>query len=155
MDQGLNWDLARALNGFAGHSALLDGVAAIVATDLVFLMLLVVVAWWFVPRPFVAHSVQLLVASATDSSFPSDHATAAFTMASTALLRGSRGRWALTVGALLVAIARVYVGAHYPADVIAGAALGFGWSLVFVRLDSWLASPYSWTIGIARRLRLG
>jgi undecaprenyl-diphosphatase len=189
MDQGLNWDLARALNGLAGRSALLDAFATIVATDLVFLIFLTVVVWWFVPpsngvgqraalaalgalvcgqilnliighfvfvpRPFVAHSAHLLIASATDSSFPSDHATAAFTVAGTALLRGLRGRWALTLGALLVAIARVYVGAHYPADVIAGAALGFGWSLVFFWLDSWLASPYSWTIGIARRLRLG
>jgi undecaprenyl-diphosphatase len=185
----VNWELARALNGLAGRNALLDAVAAVVATDLIFLIVLSVAVWWlvprgnrasqhaalaaigalacgqilnlvighfvFVPRPFVAHSVHLLVSSATDSSFPSDHVTAAFTIAGTAVLRGTRGRWLMTVGATLVAISRVYVGAHYPTDVIAGAALGFGWSIVFLWLDAWLASPYSWTIGVAQRLRLG
>jgi undecaprenyl-diphosphatase len=188
LDQGLNWDLTRSLNGLAGRAALLDSIAVIVATDLVFLILLAVVVWWFVPRsngawqhaalaalgalvcgqilnliighfvfvprPFVAHSVQLLIPSATDSSFPSDHATAAFTVAGTALLRELRGRWLVTICAILVAIARVYVGAHYPADVIAGAALGFVWSVVFFWLEPWLSYPYSLTIGFARRIHL-
>lgn len=188
MTDGLNWDVARALNGVAGQYPLLDRAAEVIATDLVFLILLAIAVWWFVlpgnevgkraalaavaavicgqvlnhaigllvfvPRPFVAHQVHLLIASATDSSFPSDHVAAAFCVAGTAFFRGIRGGWLLVAGAVLVAIARVYVGAHYPLDVIAGAVLGLLWSAVFLRLDPVLASPYAATIGLARRFHL-
>ena len=32
--------------------------------------------------------------------------------------------------ALLVAVTRIYVGAHYPRDVVAGAILGIAWGLL-------------------------
>ena len=58
------------------------------------------------------------------TSFPSDHATAAFAIA-VALLRRHRkaGAIALVLAGLL-AIARVAVGTHYPSDVLAGALIG-------------------------------
>ena len=59
-----------------------------------------------------------------------------------------------TACALAMAFDRVYVGAHYPLDVIAGAVLGLLWSAVFLRLDPVLAIPYAATIGFARRLHL-
>lgn len=189
MDQGLNWYLARALNGWAGHFPVLDGAAALVANDLVFLVVLAVAAWWFlpssddagkraalatvgavvvgqvvnlaighfvfVPRPFVAHPVLLLVDAARDSSFPSDHATAAFSVATAALLWRMPGRRLLLPGAALIALARVYVGAHYPADVLVGAGLGAMWTMLAFRLDGRLRPLYGLAIGAARRVHLG
>lgn len=61
-----------------------------------------------------------------DSSFPSGHALVVSIGASFVLARFSR-RWLsslLTVEAVVVCFSRVYVGAHYPSDVVAGAALG-------------------------------
>jgi undecaprenyl-diphosphatase len=61
------------------------------------------------------------------SSFPSGHSASAFAFAVGAgseLPRGSRVP--LYVLASSVAFSRVYVGAHYPGDVLAGAALGAG-----------------------------
>jgi undecaprenyl-diphosphatase len=77
-------------------------------------------------RPFVAHPgvAHRLIAHARDAGFPSDHATGAFAIAVAMLL------FEPLIGALLMALAvvvifaRVYVGVHYPGDVLAGAALG-------------------------------
>ncbi len=77
-------------------------------------------------RPFVAdpHSVHLFSSHASDSGFPSDHATAAFAIATAILLRKKRaGVFALAAAAVL-AVGRVALGVHYPSDVLAGAALG-------------------------------
>ena len=86
----------------------------------------VIVHLWQRPRPFVSHPdvVHLFVQHATDPSFPSDHATAAFAIAVSILLRNRRvGLLALAM-AILVAVGRVAVGVHYPGDVIGGALLG-------------------------------
>lgn len=59
------------------------------------------------------------------SSFPSDHAVLFFTLA-TGLFCVSRklGAFALLYVSLIVALPRVYLGLHYPTDILAGAALG-------------------------------
>jgi undecaprenyl-diphosphatase len=58
-------------------------------------------------------------------SFPSGHATTSFACAATlARFVSTRVAVALYVLAALVAWSRVYVGVHYPLDVVAGAVLG-------------------------------
>ena len=61
------------------------------------------------------------------SSFPSDHATLFFALA-TALFFVSRrvGVWAMIYVFVVVCIPRVYVGIHYPTDILAGMVLGGG-----------------------------
>ena len=78
------------------------------------------------PRPFVTHpdGVHLFAKHAADASFPSDHATAAFAIATAIFLRDRRlGAIVLALAAMLAA-ARVALGLHYPSDVTAGAAVG-------------------------------
>ncbi len=85
-----------------------------------------ILVFWSRPRPFSAHpgSVHTLVSRSTDGSFPSDHAAAAVAIAVVLFLFHRRlGALALIVAGL-VCLARVYVGAHYPGDVTAGAAVG-------------------------------
>ena len=59
------------------------------------------------------------------SSFPSDHAVLFFAL-STGLLFVSRkaGIFALAYTALFIAFPRIYLGLHYPTDIIAGAEIG-------------------------------
>ncbi len=71
--------------------------------------------------------------SARGKSFPSGHTGQAFFTA-TMLLRlmdGGLPVWLLMyVTALLVGISRMYLGMHYPRDVLAGGILGTFWGIV-------------------------
>jgi undecaprenyl-diphosphatase len=109
----------RSVNGrhgvvAAGCSALLALGAAHLVADL-----------WARPRPYIAHpGTHLFIARSGDPSFPSDHATAAFAIAVALLLRHRKAGWIAIAMAVVLSVARVAVGTHYPADVLAGAAVG-------------------------------
>jgi undecaprenyl-diphosphatase len=60
------------------------------------------------------------------SSFPSGHAATSFACAATLAWLTPLSPVALYTLAALIAFSRVYVGVHYPLDVIGGAALGLG-----------------------------
>jgi undecaprenyl-diphosphatase len=68
--------------------------------------------------------VHLLARHAADPSFPSDHATAAFAIAVSLLLRQRAWGAVVLVLSVVLAAGRVAMGIHYPTDVIGGAALG-------------------------------
>jgi undecaprenyl-diphosphatase len=95
----------------------------------------VLAALWNRPRPFVTHPDQVhqLLAHGADSSFPSDHAAAAFAIATVLFAHHRRLGLLALAAAALVGYARVYVGDHYPADVLSGAAIGVVVGLTLVR----------------------
>jgi undecaprenyl-diphosphatase len=84
------------------------------------------------PRPTVLHLVH-----ATGSSFPSGHASesAAAGIALILLTRGARRYQLLmvtvivTVLVVMISASRVYLGVHYPTDVVVGMALGSAWGV--------------------------
>ncbi len=74
-------------------------------------------------------------------SFPSGHTAQTFflmTLLSHWFQLGVGGTVALYAGATLVGFTRVYVGAHYPRDVIGGAVLGSIWGVVAMLVDPFL-----------------
>src|SRR3712207_3920627 len=123
-----------ALGGRNGRWAALAGLAALVVG---FAFSEVLKSIVMQPRPFVSlPDVRLLVSPASSYSFPSVNATYAFAASSGASLTAQRllGRlpvwgWGLLVLAIAVSYSRVYVGVHYPGDVLSGALLGIsiGW----------------------------
>ncbi|MFJ8020869.1 phosphatase PAP2 family protein [Streptomyces sp. NPDC096311] len=94
------------------------------------------------PRPFVDHQgLDVLVGGKTDFSFVSDHAT--LTMAIGVGLFVANRRFGLVgIGiALLEGFCRVYMGVHYPTDVIGGFALGTAVALLLSPLAMALLTP--------------
>ncbi len=88
------------------------------------------------PRPYdVTTALTPLVEHLSDYSFPSGHTACAFACAVVLfrLLPKKFGIPALVL-AFLVAISRLYVGVHYPTDVICGALFGTAAALIACRL---------------------
>ncbi|SHE57482.1 phosphatase PAP2 family protein [Streptoalloteichus hindustanus] len=87
-------------------------------------------------RPFESRPVVQLVQHEPGVSFPSNHATAAVTVALVVGVFVS-ATWGLALGvpAALVALSRVFVGVHWPADILCGAVVG----LVATLLVRWAA----------------
>ncbi|AIY16304.1 phosphatase PAP2 family protein [Pimelobacter simplex] len=115
-------------------AALWAPVGALVALGLNQLL----VAAFAEPRPFtVVPDALVLVARSTDPSFPSDHSVMAGAVAAGVLLAQGRRRvlTGVTLGlAVLMAATRVYVGAHFPLDVLAGLLVGAAIALASYRL---------------------
>jgi undecaprenyl-diphosphatase len=90
-------------------------------------------------RPFVSDPTSRVVGyQPTTQSFPSGHSTTAFA-AATVLSYAVRGRglalaWLLAAG---IAFSRIYIGVHYPLDVVVGAMLG-------AALGVWVTGGRAW-----------
>jgi undecaprenyl-diphosphatase len=117
------------------RAALLAGISAFLALGIG------QVIGWIVnrPRPY-SLATHVLIGRTVDSSFPSDHATLAFAVALLLWYYHKKLSLSLLALALMLSFARVYVGVHYPTDVLGGAILGSGVGLVVGKLS--LRSPW-------------
>ncbi len=134
----------------------------------------------FEPRPFVTHTVHQLITHPADDSFPSDHSAWSFAVFGlllfvlipamlTALRRPSIDSHQspfplLIVPTLLlilafviactIGVARIYVGVHYPGDILGGSIDGLIAALLITLLSRWLSQPTQAVLRFAHRLRL-
>ncbi len=67
-------------------------------------------------------------------SFPSNHAFNNFAAATFYYRLYPRLKWVLFITASLIALSRVYLGLHYPSDILGGALLGVILGYVFARI---------------------
>ena len=137
-DYGLVWllllGILAVLGGRTGRWAALAGlIALVVGVAFSEAMKNLVMQ----PRPFLSlPDVRLLVSPPSSYSFPSVNVTYAFAASSGASLAARRllGRlpiwgWSILALAAAVSYSRVYVGVHYPRDVLSGEIIGIsiGW----------------------------
>jgi undecaprenyl-diphosphatase len=112
----------------------LASASALAAAGLALLINQLIAKLWHRGRPYQAHRVYHPYAHSHDPSFPSDHASAAFGIAFAVLLYDRVVGAVFIVIAVLIAVGRVVLGAHYPGDVLASVAVGFLAAIVVARL---------------------
>lgn len=108
------------------RGAFLAGVSTLIALGIA-----QIIAFLYpLQRPYLTDTAHLLIERSNDPSFPSDHAVFGFAIA-TMVWRYNRKAGIIFIWlAVLVGFSRVYVGTHYPLDVVGGAALGIIVSLI-------------------------
>ncbi|WP_108470218.1 phosphatase PAP2 family protein [Rhodanobacter thiooxydans] len=101
------------------------------------LLNLVIGAVWDRARPFVAGVGQAWIFHAATGSFPSDHLTVQWVVAGILLLNQRSRVWGIGIAllGLPMAWARIYLGVHYPGDMLGALAMGglvmlSGWAVV-------------------------
>ncbi len=96
-------------------------------------------------RPFVALSFTPLF-SETSWSFPSGHATFFFAIATGIYFYDKQWGRRFLLFALLISLARVAAGVHYPSDIVAGALLGAGTAYFISKISKrWLVEETNQT----------
>lgn len=113
----------------------LASASALASAALAMLIAQVITRIWARDRPFAAHAdAHVWGRRSPDPSFPSDHASAAFGIAFAVFLFDRAVGLIFIAAATLISVGRIFVGAHYPADVLAGALVGVGAALLVVRV---------------------
>jgi undecaprenyl-diphosphatase len=103
------------------------------------------------PRPFVDHEgLDVLAKGKTDFSFVSDHATLTMAVA-VGLFLVSRKVGLVAIGvAVAEGFCRVYMGVHYPTDVVGGFALGTAVALLLAPLAMAMLTPVAAAVARSR-----
>lgn len=127
--------------GRFGREVAILGLAALVLSNVVVIVLKIIVAE---PRPFMALPNVDLLTPESGSSFPSGHTATSFAAAALIGLRYHRKTkekkhlliYPLLVFAVAVGFSRVYVGVHYPYDVITGGMIGVLCALIVLKSEN-------------------
>lgn len=126
--------------GKLGREVAILGFVALVFSNVLVILLKIVVAQ---PRPFMALPNVDLLAPESGSSFPSGHTASSFAAATIIGLKyhqKTKGKkywliYPLLLFALIVGFSRIYVGVHYPYDVIFGGVIGVVCGLIILRYE--------------------
>ncbi|OZM58094.1 undecaprenyl-diphosphatase [Lottiidibacillus patelloidae] len=108
------------------------GKNAVYSMCLAYLVNLMIRIFSYKPRPFVKHRVGILKPCKMDSSFPSKHTLLVFAVSTSIIMYKKGIGLVLSTLSLLTGLSRVWLGHHYPSDIIGSACIG---SLISVVVD--------------------
>ncbi len=87
---------------------------------------------WVRPRPFVENQVNLLLYHKPDGSLPSSHTAFFFAVSTIVYSYNKKAGVIFFVASFLIGVSRVFVGIHWPSDILVGAIVGIfsGWLII-------------------------
>ena len=129
-------------------------MTAIIGLGLANLAVEIINYFVFRPRPFETLEIYLLFYQPSDSSFPSNPGAVAFAIATGLWLWDRKVGTVLLVVATIYGISRIYAGVFYPLDVLGGAAIGVGASLLTRALLRWSEPLPTLALRLARAIYL-
>lgn len=88
---------------------------------------------WHRSRPFIDHQVNQLIEHGASGSFPSGHIAFLFTLTTVIYFFNKKIGWLFFISSFLIGLARIFVGIHYPLDILGGIVVGV-LSVVLVRI---------------------
>lgn len=91
--------------------------------------------FYYRPRPFLTHQVNNLTSHDISGSFPSGHIAFIFPLIYFVALVNKKIGVAFIILGVLMGIARIYVGVHYPLDILGGIIIGV--------LTAWFVEKFS------------
>lgn len=97
----------------------------LVSLPIIILIIKTIHLFYFEQRPFVEQDLIPLVSHKADASFPSRHASIMVAIAFSYIFFKSRWYILLILLAIWVGVSRVYVGVHYPIDILGALVVGF------------------------------
>ena len=114
----------RAYNKEKNITELLPYLGAIVAAGIARYAVTPVIRFFYHhPRPFITLSTSHLLTE-TSYSFPSGHTITMFALATAVYFLNKKWAYVLYIAGLIIGIARIAGGVHYPSDIIGGIVLG-------------------------------
>jgi undecaprenyl-diphosphatase len=113
----------------------LASVCALGSAGLALLLNRLFATIWDRPRPFATHPAAHVWGSRShDPSFPSDHASAAFGIAFAVFFFDRLVGSVFLAAAVVIGAGRVFIGEHYPLDVLAGCLVGLAAALLVTKV---------------------
>ena len=134
------------LSGKRGKIALVLLIVSLSLTDLICAQILKPYFERLRPSHINLEQINLLVSKGGKWSFPSNHAANSFAFATVLSYFFDHKKTTLFTTASIIAYSRVYVGVHYPLDIIFGAIIGYALSWIVLSL---------WVIIKMRELKRG
>lgn len=157
----IDFSIFQFINQFAGRWPILDNLAIFFANYLGYILVLsififfwkkwkiiaqsflagiisrfgiteIIRFFWERSRPFVENNVNLIISHDATGSFPSGHAAFYFAIATVVYFYNKKLGILFFIASFLMGVSRVFVGVHWPLDIVAGAVVGIfsGWIIV-------------------------
>ena len=85
--------------------------------------------FWYRQRPFVEREITSLIGKIDQASFPSGHTAIFFALSTIVYSYNKKAGLGFFIASFLMAVSRIFVGVHWPSDILAGILVGIfsGW----------------------------
>lgn len=113
-------------------------VLAIISAIITIFIIQLIRFFFYEPRPFITFPIETLIKHPADASFPSGHASRMAAITFPYLFYKSKYFPLFLFLMLWVGFSRIFVGVHYPFDVLGGFATGFVSTGIAWQTKNWL-----------------